>query len=555
MAKLFDEIFSDASSGDVELLVAHEQHDMRPESSLRLWCHSLILTQHAYFAKMLNMDTPLREGRLREVRISEPCEEFVELLRYVYTSQIDVNRGNVAVLLPLADKYCIDEVVDLCLKHIKENFDADTFFDFYKFMTLSSNYQEKLKEQLKSALRQRRNLCAITGDPRWKELPIDFAEEILLQDDLPVATEAEVLTLIVQWLGTHGRTRHEVARLLGTFRKCENIWVRVSDVGLLMKALGVDIFSSKEPRTGSAVWDPSFVIHRHESAAPVPLGATASETHSGEKWEFDHGEEICHQLGPKDFLQQEPGWMHPGVHRCRITLTCNTWSHRERRFLRSGGPSMSMQAGALQKRVFDSGPSKPASHDRSPSPPPAFQLRLPPSESFETFDIAQMPDSSEQGMLSGGVIRSHLSQDKIDHELVDHQIISCVFSGYQRYGVRFSQRERNAIYLAEDLNGKQFVSIGGTISSVSFDLELMIGEASKCGISRCRFAVLRNMHVLIEEWFDVSAKVPLRFHISSLYFDKNSSYTVSVKWLRPVDQHGRIRSIGPEAQGTHQAFM
>jgi len=570
MAKLFDEIFLEQSSGDIELIVSEEEHhDRRSDGATRLRCHSLILTQHPYFYKMLSADMPLREGRTREVVIMEPVEEFIELLHFVYTGQIDINRDNVPGLLTLADKYCIDEVVDLCLKHIREIFDADTFFNFYNFMTLNSAYQDKLKEQLMSALQKRRNLCAITEDARWSELPINVVDEILSQDDLPIASEAEVLTLVVQWLGPVRRSKQDVARLLGAFRKCENIWVRVSDISGLMQALGYDVFSAKEPRNGSAVWDPSFAIHRHESAGG-PLSVAAAEAQSSGR-DSEHAEEICHQLGPKDFLQQEPGWMHPGVHRCRVTLTCQNWSHRERRLLRGGreGGNMRspfqnpMEAAALQKRVFDSHPShssRPAGHERSPSPPPAFQVRMSPIDSFESFDIAQLSsDGSEQGVLGGGVIRSHLPQDKmIDHESVDHQIVCGVFSGHQRHGVRFSQRERNAIYLVEDLLGKQFVNIGGTTSSVSFDLELMIGEASKCGISRCRFAVLRNGHALLEEWFDVSAKVPLRFYISSSYFDKNSAYAVSVKWIRSADcQPGRLRSLSSQdaLKRGHPAFV
>eukprot|EP00435_Cladocopium_sp_Y103_P027169 s1208_g6.t1 len=100
-----------------------------------------------------------------------------------------------------------------------------------------------------------------------------------------------------------------------------------------------------------------------------------------------------------------------------------------------------------------------------------------------------------------------------------------------------------------DLNGKHSSQLGGTLTSVTFDLELLIGEASKYGIRRCRLALLRNTHVLTEEWFDVSSKVPLRFYISSSCFDKSSAYTVAVLWLRPtepaVGRHFYIGSVSP----------
>ncbi|CAJ1358211.1 unnamed protein product, partial [Effrenium voratum] len=75
-------------------------------------------------------------------------------------------------------------------------------------------------------------------------------------------------------------------------------------------------------------------------------------------------------------------------------------------------------------------------------------VRRPPVDTFETFDIAPMSDGSEQSFLGGAVIRN-LTQDKIDHELVDHQVICGVSSGYQRHGMRISQCDKKAIYLVE----------------------------------------------------------------------------------------------------------
>lgn len=550
MAKLFDEIFIDNGSGDVDLIISCLPHELAGTEPTRLRCHSLILMQHDYFYKMLSVDHLMcegrtREGRTREVWITEPTEDFIELIRFVYTGQIDINGGNVAALLTLSDKYCIDDLVDLCLKYIRESFDVDTFFKFHNFATLNSASFEKLKEQLLAGLRQRRNLCAITKDVRWSELPIEFVEEVLSQDDLPIASEAEVLTLIVQWIGVRRRSYQDVRRLLRAFRKAQSLVVRVSDIGHIIQALGVSVFCERVPRTGASVWDPEFVIHRHESAGPVPLGTAATEPHTPDKSDDDT---TCHQLGPKDFLQQEPGWMHPGVHQCRVMLNSGSWSHRERRLLRTGrmpmeGASlgrMPMEGSILHNRVFECSSAKPATHERSPSPPPSFRSRMSPIESFEDFNIGQQADGSEQFVLGGGVIRSHLTQDKIDlHENVDHQITCGVVSGSQRHGVRISQRERSAIYTVEDLNGKNGECIGGTTSSVSFDLELRIGEASNNGISRCRFAVLRSGNVLVQEAFDLSARVPIRFYFTSSNFDKNSSFTVSVQWLRPPEQQTR----------------
>merc|ERR1719247_89803 len=484
-----------------------------------------MLMQFPYFLKMLNKASPLREGQTREVTITDPREDVVEIIRFIYTGHIEIKDANVGSLLTLADKYCIDEVLELCLKYLQNSFDTDAFFSFYNIATLNSAFQERLKEQLMGALKQRRNLCSVTEDERWRDLPVEYVEEILSMDDLPISSETEVLTLISHWGSGGSKEPSDITRLMACFRRCESLQTPISEIESMMQAMGYDLFSPRTPRTGSALWDPPLVIHRYEAAGNVstaPLSAEKKESNMGE---------ICHQLGPKDYLQQEPGWMHPGVHRCHVTLKCISWFHRERRLLRS---SRSMEAGAIKSRVFESSVAKAPGHERSPSPPPKFSVRMPPIEAFETFDPSQMPDILESDrVLGGGVRRNISSQDKIDHELVDHQIICCVVSGQQRHGVRFSQRDPNAIYYAEDLSGKRGMHIGGTTSSITFDLELVIGEASKNGISRCRFAVLRENHTLLEEWFDVSAKVPLRFNFSSAFFDSNSSYTVTALWSSP----------------------
>jgi len=544
MAKLFEEIFTDQGSGDILLLVRSELPDEADtEETLRLRCHSLILTQHPYFCKMLRDSTPLREGLRREIHVCENHAEFVELLRFMYTNHIEVKHHNVAGLLTLADKYCIDEVMDICLKFIKDNFDSDIFFAFYNFTALDSAYQDKLREHLMAALRQRCNLWSITEDQRWQELPVAIVELILSQDDLPIESEAEILTLIARWLKGKGAGSsacidiQDVARLLGTFRKTDSLYVHVPDVQALMHALGKDFFSERVPRTGASIWDPSFVRHSYENKGSSHVASNAYEQCAGTQMNgYEPEKNISHLMGPRDSLYQEPGWMdHPGNHRCRIVLVCNSWSHRERRLFRSNNPN---QVAALQKRGFEMPcQTKPAGHERSPSPPPAFQSRfqMPNYDSLDTSDNSPLEQRQGSAVLGGGVM-SNMSHDKIDHELVDHQIVVGISSGQLRHGVRISQRERSAIYLVQDLQGKQSLNFGGTTTTVSFDIEIGIGDATKYGIRRCRFAMLRNMHTLFEEFFDVSAKMPLRTYISSMNFDNRSSYTVDVRWLRPGDR-------------------
>lgn len=527
MARLYETIFGDGGGDVLVKFISDEQ-------KRQLRCHSIVLTMQAYFQKMLGpltgnntsasqeIGNALKESWKKEVLIDDDYDTFVEIIRFIYTSQLNLNHSNVCAVLTLADKYCVDEVLDLCLKFVSQNFNADAFYQFYNFMVLNTSYQARLKDQLMTSLKRRKNLCMITSDRRWSGLPVEFVEEILSADDLPIASEAEALAMISRWVGSdcNAKSKDDAVRLLGCFRCCDSLQLKVAELEPLLRILELDLFSDKMPRKGIALQDPTFVVHHHEAASTVGTVAVSSffraSDHSGH-----------YTLGPRDTLQQEPGWTRPGVHRLHVSLECVVWSHRERRLTRSRPSIEDANIQRLQTGRHD------FQFERSASPPPKFQVRMPPIETFEAFELGQLSDNpSAAGFTTGPGVRSRGSyqQDQIDFDLVDHQILCGVLSGYQRHGVRFSQKDRNAIYLLEDLNGKEFISVGGSISSVDFDLELSIGEASKCGIVRCRFAVLRDNHTLIEEVFDVSAQTPMHFYFSSSYFDSSSTYSVRLRW-------------------------
>mmetsp|Transcript_52402 Transcript_52402/g.125176 ORF Transcript_52402/g.125176 Transcript_52402/m.125176 type:complete len:545 (-) Transcript_52402:53-1687(-) len=532
MAKLFEEIFRENGAGDIALILREDPRQQR------LHCHSLILMQFPYFCKMLSVPMPLSEGRTREVNISDEPSDFIELIHFIYTGHVDINTQNVAGILTLADKYCVDEMMDMCLHFLSQNFSADVFFAVHCLTPLSTSFREKLKDQLMSALRHRRCLCLVSEDERWQDLPADFVEEILSQDDLPITSEAEVLRLIAHWGEGPDRSPREVKRMLRTVRKSDSLSVHISDLEALMaQVLDLEVFSTALPRNGSSLWDPSFVVHRHEAAGNITTTpAVAVPLTTAEGLSPGRPGETKQQLGAKDLLQQEPGWMPPGIHRCRVSFECSCWSHRERRLLRS---ARSSEAAALKRSAFaeqrtlDHVSEKSPGHERSPSPSSSFQVRMTPLDGRETFDIGQVSDVSDQEGRGLAGANKRFSGDKIENDLVNHHIICGIVSGSQRHGIRLFQKDRGGIYTVEDLNGKQAAHIGGTTTSVTFDLELAIERASKNNISRCRFSVLRDAHSLQEEWFDVSAKVPLRFYISSAYFDSNSMYSVHLRWLTP----------------------
>ena len=74
MAKLFDEVLSEKSSGDV--VVQFRQGG----SPIRF--HSLVLKMHESFAHSLNLSEPDADG-LRHTILDEDPETFTDILRYL----------------------------------------------------------------------------------------------------------------------------------------------------------------------------------------------------------------------------------------------------------------------------------------------------------------------------------------------------------------------------------------------------------------------------------------------------------------------------------------
>jgi len=61
----------------------------------------------------------------------------------------------------------------------------------------------------------------VTRDPRWRSLPVDFVENTLCYDGMPISSESEVLNLIERWNANTDKTTQDLVRLLCCFRVSE----------------------------------------------------------------------------------------------------------------------------------------------------------------------------------------------------------------------------------------------------------------------------------------------------------------------------------------------
>mmetsp|Transcript_13404 Transcript_13404/g.36058 ORF Transcript_13404/g.36058 Transcript_13404/m.36058 type:complete len:592 (+) Transcript_13404:89-1864(+) len=70
-------------------------------------------------------------------------------------------------------------------------------------------------------LRSRSQFRAVTLDPRWKFLPVQFVETTLSKDTMPIASETEVLNLIERWNANADKPKSQIVQLLACFRPDE----------------------------------------------------------------------------------------------------------------------------------------------------------------------------------------------------------------------------------------------------------------------------------------------------------------------------------------------
>eukprot|EP00927_Polykrikos_kofoidii_P038693 TRINITY_DN33101_c0_g1_i1.p1 TRINITY_DN33101_c0_g1~~TRINITY_DN33101_c0_g1_i1.p1 ORF type:complete len:481 (+),score=72.38 TRINITY_DN33101_c0_g1_i1:75-1517(+) len=145
--------------------------------------------------------------RLTEITIDDEPEIFLEMIRFVYLGNCVTDHSNVKALIQVADKYGIEDIVKLCLQWMQEHFSSQIFYQFLSIKLVSGRFRQLLRLSLLHALRSRRYFASVTSlagqveevDAAWEQLPVSFVESLLSSDELPVASEAEVLRLISRW--------------------------------------------------------------------------------------------------------------------------------------------------------------------------------------------------------------------------------------------------------------------------------------------------------------------------------------------------------------------
>ena len=108
-----DVTFSVESGGHVEQIKAHK---------------TILVVRSAYFRALF--DSRLKESLAGEIRIKEAPALFREALKFIYSGLPPKNIDEIALsLLPLADKYGLDELRKSCVKAIRQSVSEENVID------------------------------------------------------------------------------------------------------------------------------------------------------------------------------------------------------------------------------------------------------------------------------------------------------------------------------------------------------------------------------------------------------------------------------------------
>lgn len=132
--------------------------------------HKLILeARSTVFAAMFKHDMTEKNSNIIKIEDCDPTT-FQTFLQYIYTAKFEnVSCDSVINLYIAADKYCIIELKELCLKFMMENMSVETVCDV---TVMADRYNEtELKKSAETFLLQ--NIKTILLTDKWKSLMVE----------------------------------------------------------------------------------------------------------------------------------------------------------------------------------------------------------------------------------------------------------------------------------------------------------------------------------------------------------------------------------------------
>mmetsp|Transcript_11556 Transcript_11556/g.24317 ORF Transcript_11556/g.24317 Transcript_11556/m.24317 type:complete len:603 (-) Transcript_11556:70-1878(-) len=173
------------------------------------------------------------------------CERMAELLRFIYqdacsffemrpesqTEKSDLTQKMLHLTMD-SEFYSVDALFEKllswfgqsCFRIAGEKNFTEAFYHLQHFeLQCTEEHSRKFLVSVVTGdmLASRDQFRAVTQDPRWGSLPVEFIEDTLKYDGMPISNETEVLTLIERWNANTDKRKEDIVRLLCCFRPDE----------------------------------------------------------------------------------------------------------------------------------------------------------------------------------------------------------------------------------------------------------------------------------------------------------------------------------------------
>jgi hypothetical protein len=288
-------------------------------------------------------------------------ERLCELLRYIYQGyasyfdikpRTDTERAELThKMLEIckdAEKYSVDALFEKLLAWFgreayyvvgEKNF-ASAFYHLQHFemqCTEEHSRQALIGTVTGDMLGTRAQFRAVTLDPRWNFLPVDFVEGTLSFDGMPISSELEVLNLIERWNANADKSKVEIVKLLACFRPDEETrqnlmnwlsklgWLDVDgniadmpELGPLRAILDGKKSKNKKPRKNLKS---AALVETEEAEQAKAEAAEAEMTFVHYKGQQTIGKGSSFSLGAGQRLVQVDPIRSSGIQRLRVVLS------------------------------------------------------------------------------------------------------------------------------------------------------------------------------------------------------------------------------------------
>ena len=178
------------------------------DDQARLKAHKIVLSAASpFFYNALNVE--MKEKEEGVIRLEETSKAVMEeVLKYLYTGHIDINKENAFDLMALADYLFLPSLKTASSKYILQTLCvSDCLMAYY----LAVNYRcHELQVKARDFILE--NFIAVTETEDFLNLSSKQVEEWISSDEITVKGEEEVFQVIVKWMKRIGSTSCEIVR-------------------------------------------------------------------------------------------------------------------------------------------------------------------------------------------------------------------------------------------------------------------------------------------------------------------------------------------------------